>query len=128
MQPAGIASIAARVEIGDDQDSGVARSSRAGTKRSVKAGPTMRGWPGRSGRVPRSQTLRRPFFSSTWSGWRSNPRTGIDAGQARQQVIDLGARRRRQLRPRLALRVRGDHAARISTYLRTASPTPGCCS
>jgi len=31
----GIASIAVRVEIGDDQDSGVARSSRAGTKRSV---------------------------------------------------------------------------------------------
>jgi hypothetical protein len=29
MQPSGIASIAARVEIGDDQDSGVARSSRA---------------------------------------------------------------------------------------------------
>ena len=39
MHPAGIASIAARVEIGDDQDSGVARSSRAGTKRSVKARP-----------------------------------------------------------------------------------------
>ena len=43
MQPAGMASIAVRVEIGDDQDSGVARSSRAGTKRSVKAGPTRRG-------------------------------------------------------------------------------------
>ena len=34
MQPSGIASIAARVEIGEDQDSGVARSSRAGTNRS----------------------------------------------------------------------------------------------
>ena len=46
MQPSGMASIAVRVEIGDDQDSGVARSSRAGTKRSVKAGPTSRGCPG----------------------------------------------------------------------------------
>ena len=65
MQPSGIASIAARVEIGEDQDSGVARSSRAGTKRRVKARPTSRGWPGRRGLVPRSQTLRRPFFSRT---------------------------------------------------------------
>src|SRR3954454_932298 len=65
MQPCGIASIAVRVEIGDDQDSGVARSSRAGTKRSVKAGPTSRGCPGRNGLVPRIQTFRRPFLSST---------------------------------------------------------------
>ena len=65
MQPFGMASIAVRVEIGDDQDSGVARSSRAGTKRSVKAGPTSRGCPGRNGRVPRIQTFRRPFLSST---------------------------------------------------------------
>ena len=65
MQPSGIASIAARVEIGEAQDSGVARSSRAGTKRSVKASPTSRGCPGRSGRAPRIQTLRSPFFNST---------------------------------------------------------------
>src|SRR5207244_11491391 len=65
MQPFGIASIAVRVEIGDDHDSGVARSSRAGTKRSVNAGPTSRGCPGRSGLVPRIQTFRRPFLSST---------------------------------------------------------------
>ena len=39
MQPSGIASMAARVDIGEDQDSGVARSSRAGTKRSVNARP-----------------------------------------------------------------------------------------
>src|SRR6202044_3277689 len=65
IQPSGIASIAVRVEIGDDQDSGVARSSRAGTKRKVKAGPTSRGCPGRSGREPRSQTFRRPFLSRT---------------------------------------------------------------
>src|ERR1043166_7887161 len=57
MQPFGMASIAVRVEIGDDQDSGVAKSSRAGTKRSVKAGPTSRGCPGRSGLVPRIQTF-----------------------------------------------------------------------
>ena len=44
--------MAARVEIGDDQEAGVARSSRAGTKRNVKAGPTIRACPGRSGWVP----------------------------------------------------------------------------
>src|SRR6266852_8010509 len=60
-----MASIAVRVEIGDDQDSGVARSSRAGTKRSVKAGPTSRGCPGRSGREPRIQTFRSPFLRRT---------------------------------------------------------------
>src|SRR3546814_19325358 len=65
MQPAGIASMAARVDFGEDQDSGVARSSRAGTKRSVKARPTSLGCPGCSGRVPRIQTLRSPFFSSS---------------------------------------------------------------
>jgi hypothetical protein len=42
MHPSGIASMAARVEIGDDQLAGVARSSRAGTKRSVKARPDER--------------------------------------------------------------------------------------
>ncbi len=42
MQPSGMASIAPRVEIGFAQLSGVARSSRTGTKRSVKAGPTRR--------------------------------------------------------------------------------------
>jgi hypothetical protein len=65
MQPAGIASIAARVEIGDAHDAGVARSSRAGTKRNVKARPIWRGCGERIGFVPRIQTLRSPFFSST---------------------------------------------------------------
>jgi hypothetical protein len=65
MQPFGMASIAVRVEIGDDQDSGVARSSRAGTKRNVNAGPTSRGCPGRNGLVPRIQMFRRPFLSNT---------------------------------------------------------------
>src|SRR5438445_11645072 len=60
-----MASIAVRVEIGEDQDSGVARSSRAGTKRKVKAGPTSRGCAGRSGREPRIQTFRKPFLSRT---------------------------------------------------------------
>src|ERR1700730_76770 len=63
MHPSGMASIAARVERGDDQDSGVARSSRTGLNRRVNAGPTSRGEPGRSGRQPRIQTLRSPFFS-----------------------------------------------------------------
>ena len=63
--PFGIASIAARVEVGELQDSGVARSSRAGTKRSVKARPTTRGCFGCSGPVPRIHTLRRPFLSSS---------------------------------------------------------------
>src|SRR3982074_2769716 len=65
MQPSGMASIAVRVEIGDDHDSGVARSSRAGTKRNVKADPTSRGCPGRSGREPRIQMFRRPFLRRT---------------------------------------------------------------
>jgi hypothetical protein len=65
MQPGGISSMAARVERGDAHEAGVARSSRAGTKRRVKAGPTTRGWPGRSGTVPRIQTRRRPFLSRT---------------------------------------------------------------
>src|SRR3984885_4491246 len=65
IQPSGMASIAVRVEIGDDHDSGVARSSRAGTKRRVKAGPTSRFCPGRSGREPRIQTFRRPFLRRT---------------------------------------------------------------
>jgi hypothetical protein len=60
-----MASIAVRVEIGDDQDSGVARSSRDGTKRNVNAGPTNRFCPGRSGRVPRIQTFLKPFFNRT---------------------------------------------------------------
>jgi hypothetical protein len=60
-----MASIAVRVEIGDDHDSGVARSSRAGTKRRVNADPTSRFCPGRSGRVPRIQTFRRPFLRRT---------------------------------------------------------------
>ncbi len=42
IQPSGISSIAPRVEIGFAQLSGVARSSRAGTNRIVKAGPISR--------------------------------------------------------------------------------------
>ena len=65
MTPSGIASMAARVEIGEAQEAGVARSSRAGTKRRVKARPTRRVWPSRSGMAPRIQTLRRPFLRRT---------------------------------------------------------------
>src|SRR5262249_16443741 len=64
MQPSGIASMAARVEIGLPQLSGVARSSRAGTKRMGKAGPTSRLPPGGSGIGPFSQPFRIPFLSS----------------------------------------------------------------
>ena len=63
MQPSGMLSTAARVERGEAQAAGVARSSRAGMNRSVKARPTMRGLPPCSGRLPRIQTLRMPFFS-----------------------------------------------------------------
>lgn len=63
MQPAGMSSMAARVEIGEAQDAGVASSSRAGMKRSAKGRPTRRGWPARKGLVPGSRTLRRPFLS-----------------------------------------------------------------
>ena len=65
MQPSGMSSIAPRVERGEDQDSGVARSSRAGTKRSVKAGPTTRSPALNSGRGPRIQVRRMPFLRST---------------------------------------------------------------
>jgi len=58
-----MASIAARVDVGDVQEAVVAKSSRAGTKRIVKALPTKRGCPARMGRVPRNQTLRKPFFN-----------------------------------------------------------------
>jgi hypothetical protein len=64
-QPAVMASMAARVEIGLPHDAGVARSSRAGTKRSVNARPMTRRCFDCSGRLPRSQTRRSPFFSST---------------------------------------------------------------
>ncbi len=64
--PSGMASMAPRVDVGDDHDSGVARSSRAGTKRSVNAGPTIRLPPAPvSGMGPRIQARRMPFFSST---------------------------------------------------------------
>ena len=76
--PSGIASIAARVETGDAQLAGVARSSRAGTKRRVKARPTTRGWPGRIGRVPRIQRLRRPFLSRTVVSVAVDPGEGLD--------------------------------------------------
>src|SRR6266508_1394673 len=52
MQPSGISSIAPRVEIGFAQLSGVARSSRTGTKRSVKAGPQPTGRTGAAAIAP----------------------------------------------------------------------------
>ena len=64
-QPSGMASIAPLVERGLAHDSGVARSSRAGTKRSVKAGPTTRSPALAKGFGPRIQVRRRPFFRST---------------------------------------------------------------
>ena len=48
-----------------DHEAGVARSSRAGTNRSVNARPTRRGPPGFGARALRSQTSRSPCFSST---------------------------------------------------------------
>src|SRR5260370_35867655 len=65
MQHLVMSSTAVRGENGDDHDAVVARSTRAGTKRTVKAGRTSRFCPGRSGREPRSQTFRRPFLSRT---------------------------------------------------------------
>ena len=60
--PSGMSSIAPRVERGDDQDLGVARSSRAGTKRSVKARPTSRSPAWNFGCGPRIQVRRTPFL------------------------------------------------------------------
>jgi hypothetical protein len=62
MQPSGIASMAPRVERGDDHDSGVARSSRIGTKRRVKAGPTSRSPALKIGVGPCIQVRRMPFL------------------------------------------------------------------
>ena len=64
MQPSGISSIAPLVEIGFAQLSGVARSSRTGTKRSVNAGPTRRVPSATSGLGPCIQQRRMPFFNS----------------------------------------------------------------
>src|SRR5690606_2828096 len=57
--------MAPRVEFGELQDAGVARSSRAGMKRTVNARPTFRSEAEHNGRAPRIQTLRSPFFNST---------------------------------------------------------------
>src|ERR1700719_3170522 len=62
--PSGMSSIAARVEIGLAQLSGVAKSSRAGTKRKVNAGPTRRSPPATSGFGPFIQHRLMPFFSN----------------------------------------------------------------
>jgi hypothetical protein len=53
------------VEVGEAHDAGVARSSRRGRKRSVKAGPTTRWLAFPSGLVPRIQTFRSPIFRRT---------------------------------------------------------------
>ena len=63
-QFSGIASIAPRVEIGFDQLSGVARSSRTGTNRSVNAFPTTRFPEKPNGIAPAIQQRRMPFFNS----------------------------------------------------------------
>jgi hypothetical protein len=64
MHPSGISSIAPLVEIGFAQLSGVAKSSRTGTKRSVKAGPARRVPSAMSGFGPFIQQRRMPFFNS----------------------------------------------------------------
>ena len=61
--PSGMSSMAPRVERGLAQLSGVARSSRAGTKRNVNAGPTARAYPVSSGLGPCIQVRRTPFLS-----------------------------------------------------------------
>jgi hypothetical protein len=63
-QFSGMASIAERVEIGFDQLSGVARSSRTGTKRSVKALPTTRLPEAPNGMAPAIHEWRMPFFNN----------------------------------------------------------------
>src|SRR4029077_20948287 len=62
--PSGMSSIAARVEIGLDQLSGVAKSSRTGTNRSGNAWPQIRSPPRTSGFGPLIQQRRMPFFSN----------------------------------------------------------------
>src|SRR5260370_4851222 len=62
--PSGMASMAARVDIGLPQLSGVDRSSRAGTKRRVNGGPIKRGPPGTSGFGPCIQHRLMLFLSN----------------------------------------------------------------
>src|SRR3974390_3499098 len=62
--PSGMSSIAARVEIGLAQLSGVAKSSRTGTNRKVNAGPTILPPPSTRGFGPFIQQRRMPFFSN----------------------------------------------------------------
>lgn len=57
--------MADRVEMGFAHDSGVAKSSRAGTKRKVNARPINLGMPVLMGAGPRIHTLRKPFLRST---------------------------------------------------------------
>ena len=52
-------------ERAEASDSGVAKSSRSGMKRSVNAGPTRRAGVSWMLRVPRIHTLRNPFFNRT---------------------------------------------------------------
>src|SRR5436190_6863804 len=120
MQPFGIASIAVRVEIGDDQDSGVARSSRAGTKRSVNAGPTSRGCPGRNGLVPRIQTFRNPFLSRTVVMVAVETFLSVAIASADRDIEGTGSAGGLDLRPHLARRkgcVKGGHGGRRSARL-----------
>src|SRR5690606_1375388 len=111
MQPSGMCSMAARVDLGELQDSGVARSSRAGMNRTVNARPTLRGRPGASGNAPRIHTLRRPFFSrmvvrvavvTPASAWKADASCGVVMGGLRFRI---GTRRCR----------RGAHVRKIYT-------------
>jgi hypothetical protein len=102
MQPAGIASIAARVEIGEPQLSGVARSSRAGTKRSVKARPTSRGCPGLIGRVPRIQHVAQALLQQDRRQRRGGHlRQRLDGARVELHRDLGGGHRRRLLQGRL---------------------------
>src|SRR6476659_9870527 len=64
MTPSVMSAVTPRLEIGFDQLSGVARSSRTGTKRSVNAGPTTRFPEKPNGIAPAIQECRMPFFSN----------------------------------------------------------------
>src|SRR5262245_6990267 len=104
--PSGIASMAARVDFGDAHDCGVAKSSRLGTKRSVKARPAMRRPAALArGFGPRIHTLRRPFLCRTVVmvavEISAKAASGISAPVRSENGQGQGALRRRPLHQRL---------------------------
>ena len=107
-QFSGMASIAPRVEIGFDQLSGVARSSRTGTKRNVKAGPTTR-LPGKAER----HRARHPGTANAFLQQHRGDGAGRDLRSASSAAVMMSSlSSRRQAKPLVAPAQIGDERDR----------------